>query len=172
MSEGGTSARSDLIGGAGWIFFGLAICVGSSRMDRFEAMGATLYTMPGFVPGLFGALLMLLGAALLWRGWRRTHRRHPPAGAGPEERHAASDGTTINRRVAIVLALSLVYAAVLVGRTPFWLATVLYVTAFTWLFAQADRGAVRRALVALVTGVVTTAVVVLVFEQVFLVRLP
>ena len=54
MTEGGKTARSDLWGGAGWVLFGLLIVAGSLRMDRFESMGAQLYAMPGFVPGLLG----------------------------------------------------------------------------------------------------------------------
>jgi hypothetical protein len=61
MSEGGQSARSDLWGGVGWAGFGLAIIAASWRMDRFESMGAQLYTMPGFVPGMLGGALLLLG---------------------------------------------------------------------------------------------------------------
>ena len=54
MSDGGNTARSDLRGGAGWAGFGLLILAESLRMDRFTAMGAELYTMPGFVPGMIG----------------------------------------------------------------------------------------------------------------------
>jgi hypothetical protein len=202
MSEGGSSARSDLIGGAGWIFFGLAILAGAWQMERFEQMSASLYTMPGFVPGLFGALLVLLGAALALRGWRRQareRRQAMPAPMPPHGRAAAAlddgaehdDGAAPGNgatgvaagaagagarastaRVPIVLGLCLAYAAVLVGRAPFWLATVLFVTAFTWAFSPAPRGPLQRVLVAALAGVLTTVVVVLVFEQVFLVRLP
>ncbi len=49
-----TTARSDVYGGAGWIVFGLLIVVASLRMDRFTSMGASLYMMPGFVPGIPG----------------------------------------------------------------------------------------------------------------------
>ena len=49
MSEGVDSARSDLRGGAGWIGFGLLVVAESLRMDRFENMGSTLYTMPPYV---------------------------------------------------------------------------------------------------------------------------
>ena len=72
MSENiGQSPRSDIVGGALWIAFGAVIVEEALRMDRFTEMGATLYTMPGFVPDIGGALIMLLGAALALRGWRR-----------------------------------------------------------------------------------------------------
>ncbi len=160
MTEGGKTARSDLWGGAAWVGFGLLILAESLRMDRFESMGAQLYAMPGFVPGLIGGLIALLGAALMLRGLLQ--RRG--AQAGPAR--------LINTRVAITLALTLVYAGLLIGRVPFWLATALFVAVFVALFAPDDQTRTRRALVAVAAGVLTSAVVTLMFEQVFLVRLP
>lgn len=161
MSEGGKTARSDLWGGAGWVVFGLAIVVGSVRMDRFETMGAQLYTMPGFVPGMIGGLVALLGLVLMARGWvRRAHEAAAPV------------GPLLNRRILITLALALVYAALLIGHAPFWLVTALFVAAFVACFAPADTSPARRAAMALLTGVLTSAAVTLVFQHVFLVRLP
>lgn len=162
MSEGGKTARSDLVGGAGWVFFGLLIVTESLRMDRFTSMGAELYTMPGFVPGMIGSVIVLLGGVLMLRGWRRRAASRQDAPAEP----------LLNRRIGITLALSLAYAGGLVGRVPFWLATFLFVTAFVGCFAPPDTTPLRRLAVALLAGVLTTAVVTLVFEQVFLVRLP
>ena len=162
MTEGGTSARSDLWGGAGWAGFGMLILVGSLRMERFESMGAELYTMPGFVPGMLGGVLLLLGIVLMLRSWRRS-------------RHQAGTPTTeplFNRRIGIMLALSLVYAAGLIGRVPFWLATAVFVAIFVALFAPPEQPTVRRLTVSLLAGVLTSAVVTNVFQQIFLVRLP
>ena len=125
MTEGGTTARSDLWGGAGWAGFGLLIVAASVRMERFESMGAQLYTMPGFVPGMLGGVLLLLGAVLMLRGWRRSLRETVAEPATP----------LINRRIAITLALTLVYAGLLIGRAPFWLATALFVAVFVASFA-------------------------------------
>ncbi|MGE0329998.1 MAG: tripartite tricarboxylate transporter TctB family protein [Ramlibacter sp.] len=164
MSEGGKTARSDLLGGAGWVGFGLLIVTEALRMDRFTAMGATLYTMPGFVPGIIGSLIVLLGVVLMLRGWRRgkTEGKLPDADTGP----------VVNRRVGITLVLSLVYAGALLGRAPFWLVTALFVAAFTWFFAPDDQPPARRVIAALIAGAVTSAVVTVVFQHVFLVRLP
>lgn len=162
MTEGGTSARSDLWGGAGWAGFGLLIVAASWRMERFESMGAQLYTMPGFVPGMLGGVVVLLGLVLMLRGWRRSLRE---AGAEPAER-------LINQRVAITLVLTLVYAGLLIGRAPFWLATALFVAVFVASFAPEDQPARRRLVVSVLAGVLTSAVVTFVFQQIFLVRLP
>jgi hypothetical protein len=160
LDSGGRTARSDLLGGVGWILFGAAIVAAALSMDRFEAMGATLYTMPGFVPAIFGGALVALGAALALRGWRR-RAAATPAGAA-----------VLNRRVVLMLGLSLVYAIGLIGRVPFWLGTPVFVGAFIFLFTDDQRTLPRRAALAAVVAVVTTVTVVVVFEQVFLVRLP
>lgn len=153
------AARSDLAGGAGWMAFGLAILVASWRMDRFEAMGATSYTAPGLVPGLFGLALVLLGGLLAWRGWRA--RGGAQARAEP----------LLNGRIALMLLLTLGYAAGMVGRMPFTLGTGLFVALFCALFV--DAGSMpRRLLAATVAGVLTSVVIVFVFERIFLVRLP
>lgn len=164
MSDGGNTARSDLQGGAGWAGFGLLIVAESLRMDRFTAMGAELYTMPGFVPGMIGCVLVLLGTLLMLRGWRRRNS----AAAAPDD----SMPPVLNRRVLATLALTLVYAGGLIGRTPFWLATALFVVAFVWCFAPPEQARSRRLLAAAAAGVLTTIVVTLVFQYVFLVRLP
>ena len=160
MSQGGEAARSDLGGGVGWMVFGLVILGASWRMDRFEAMGATVYTAPGFVPAMFGFALVLLGAVLACRGWSVR-----PAADG------SSGEPLLNRRIGLMLAMTLAYAAGLVGRMPFWLATSLFVAAFTATFAD-TLPPTRRVLTALVSGVLTSAAVLLVFERLFLVRLP
>ncbi|HSV59957.1 MAG TPA: tripartite tricarboxylate transporter TctB family protein [Variovorax sp.] len=157
----GSSARSDMIGGACWVLFGALIVGGALRMDRFEKMGATLYTMPGFVPAMVGALLMLLGAVLALRGWLR----RPAALAAPVQ-------PLLNRRVLWTAALALVYAGLLIGRVHFLAATALFVASFVWLFTPEGTSRQRRWLVAILAGVLTALVVDLVFEDVFLVRLP
>ncbi|MCW5650478.1 MAG: tripartite tricarboxylate transporter TctB family protein [Ramlibacter sp.] len=162
MSEGVNNARSDLLGGAGWVIFGLLIVAESLRMERYTSMGAVLYTMPGFVPGMIGCVIVFLGAMLMLRGWRRR-----AAGRAGEP-----GGPVLNRRIAITLALCLLYAAGLIGRIPFWLATALFVAGFTWLFAPPEQARLKRLIAALVAGALTSAVVTLVFQQVFLVRLP
>jgi hypothetical protein len=162
MTEGGKTARSDLWGGAGWVGLGLLIVVGSLRMERFESMGAQLYTMPGFVPGMIGCLVAVLGLVLMLRGWLRRAREATADAAEP----------LLNRRIAITMLLSLLYAGLLIGRAPFWLVTALFVAAFVATFAPPEQPPARRLIVSLVAGVLTSAVVTLVFQHVFLVRLP
>ena len=68
----------------------------------------------------------------------------------------------------------MLYAGVLVGRMPFWLASSVFVFAFIALFewpSSAGRRA-RRLLEAAAIALGTVLAVMLVFERIFLVRLP
>lgn len=160
------SARADLVSGLAWMTFGAAIIAGALAMERFEAQGATLYSMPGLVPGLLGGMLALLGALLCARAVR----------GGALARPAARLWPGWNARLLAALAAMLLYALGLVGRMPFWLATFVFVAGFVALFQWRERGGrgerARGVLVALVCGAATSGLVSVVFEQVFLVRLP
>lgn len=154
-----SGSRSDLWGGAFWVAVGAVIAFESLRMDRFESMGATVYTYPGFVPGLIGAVVALLGLLLMARGWRASAVR----GDAPP---------FLNTRVLVALGLSLAYCLLLLTRVHFVLATALFVAAFTFLFTDAGAARVRRLAVACVSGAITALVVFFVFQEIFLVRLP
>ncbi len=155
----GSGSRSDLMGGAVWVALGAIVVVESLRMERFEAMGSTVYTYPGFIPGLIGALVALLGLALMARGWRARDV-------------AGNSDPLFNRRVVIALAASLAYCLVLLSHVHFVLATAVFVTVFTYLFSDTDRTASRRLITAGASGVITALVVYFVFQEIFLVRLP
>jgi len=154
------SARVDLVSAAAWIAVGGAIVGASWTMERLERHGAALYTAPGLVPGLLGLVLLALGVLLGVRAVREGALR--PGGINPSLREGWA-GT------ALVLALCLGYAAGLVGRVPFWLATFLFVTAFIAAF---EYPSLRRIAMAPVYGAATSLAVTWLFESVFLVRLP
>ena len=169
-ATGGVSARADFAGAIVWMAIGLAIVAAALAMDRFEAVGATVYTMPGLVPGILGAALTGLGLLLLVRAIR--------AGAIAELAGTwlpDSDGRSMLKRAVIATALALVYTLGLVGHVWFPAATVLFVFAFMMVFGVSPEGPrplARRAAIAAITAIATAAAVSLVFEQVFLVRLP
>lgn len=168
MTDDRPPPRADLVSAIFWMVFGGAIVVASWRMDRLEHMGAPAYTAPGLVPGILGLIILLLGALLGLRAFR-ARRLHRPA---PDS--AATDRGW--SRVAVVLLLFLGYAIGLVGHTPFWLGTFLFVFAFVLLFEypmRKERGQVARGVaMAVVYGAGTSVLVSQVFEKVFLVRLP
>jgi hypothetical protein len=161
MAEPLHKNHTDRLGGVLWMAFGLAIAVGAWRMDRFESMGAAIYTAPGLVPGIYGVLMMALGGLLALR-------RRPPLGA---EADAHSGQPLLNRRIAVMLVLALAYAALAIGRLPFGPVTAVFVAIFCGVFSD-QPSMPRRVLTAVATGVLTAVTVVLVFERVFLVRLP
>lgn len=172
MAESSPSPRADLLWALAWIAVGAAIFTGGFTMDRLERQNINPYTAPGLVPALLGIGIALLGTILLVRSVRR-------GGLA-----AALDGRTPadGGRLALALGLCILYAGGLVGRTllgfhvPFWLATALFVfvaiLALEWR-ARRERGELGRGIaIALACAVGTAAGVTLVFQEVFLVRLP
>jgi putative tricarboxylic transport membrane protein len=79
-----------------------------------------------------------------------------------------------SRPLLVAAVLGVVYAGVMVGRLPFWLASALFVFAFTAAFewGQGPAGRLRRIAEAALIGLGTGLVVTLVFEKLFLLRLP
>lgn len=148
------------------IAFGIGVVVESMRMPRLEELGVNPYTVPGIVPGVLGVSLVVFGLIMLVRSWR---------GASPPVGSAALPGSTV-WRLLLAIAVTLAYGAVLVGWLPFTLATFLFVTGFIVLFElrapDRRRAAGRIVAVAIVEGVIVAFAVALVFERIFLVRLP
>lgn len=165
--EGETAPRADFVSALLWVVFGGAIAIGSWRMDRLEHLHINKYEAPGLVPGILGTAIVVLGLVLAVRAVRGGALQASP-------RVAVAGGGFM----ALVFAFTLGYALLLVGHgIPFWLATLLFVSLFVYVFdgprqAALGRPVPRRALFALVCGGVTSAVVSLAFEQIFYVRLP
>jgi hypothetical protein len=164
----------DLLSALAFLTLGSAVALHSWRMPRFEHLDANPYTVPGLVPGLLGLLLALLGLTLLLRslpagGWRL------PRNAAPLAQYLRSWPA---RQLLWTLLLTLVYAGLLVGRIHFGLATFLFVTSFIILFERRSqppstgRKACLQILFALLQGLLVAVAVTLLFENVFLVRLP
>jgi hypothetical protein len=172
VEEEAGSPRSDFKDAVGWIALGLAILVGSITMDRLQQQNINPVTVPGLLPGLLGIAMILLGSAL---GVRSV--RHGALGQAPPA--ASSDEREQRKRVWIAIALCVGYGVVLVGHgIPFWLASTIYVTASILVFQRISRDPADRRLgvmawaKALVIGAAASVVTWLVFEMVFLVRLP
>jgi hypothetical protein len=164
--------RADLKDAIGWIVFGVAVLVGSITMDRLAQQNINPVTAPGLLPGLLGIAMIVLGSVLGVRSMRRgaLHQAGPVRSA--EDREQA-------RRVWTAIALCCGYGIVLVGHgIPFWLASTVYVTASIVVFRRLSRDPDERRLdarawiKALVIGAASSVITWLVFERVFLVRLP
>ena len=164
-------ARSELVQSAGWIGLGAAVLIASLRMDRLESQHINPYTVPGLLPGLLGIAMMLLGLLLALRSWRRGALAATHAVRGFDAVQA--------RRVALVVALCVTFGVGLVGHgLPFWLAAALFVSVAILALQRPQRAAagrrlgVRDVLVAIAIGLGAGGAITLVFQQVFLVRLP
>ena len=156
--------RADRLSGIGWILFGAVLVVHALMMETRDYLGATFLTGPGLVPALIGASIAILGAVLVLRGMR-----------GQVLAYFDTNAAHSGRRVAIALVLTLTYGLGMIGRMPFTIATVVFVTAFVFLFnlpVSSRRDAAVLAGKAALTGVVTAFVIAFVFETIFLVRLP
>lgn len=164
--------RSDLIGGLLWMFFGVAVLAASVGMDRLERQNINPYTAPGLLPGLLGIAMILLGSILALRSWRRgaLHAAATPDTADQRERR---------RRIAVVTALCLGYGVVLVGHgLPFWAASTVFVSGSILILRRMSRDVTKHAFtaravtMALVIGVCASVITHVVFQELFLVRLP
>ena len=149
----------------------MAVLIASLRMDRLASQNINPYTVPGLLPGLLGIVMMLLATLLGLRSWRRG-----ALAAAPERR--AIDLAVV-RRVALVLGLCVVFGVVLVGHgLPFWLAAAIFVSIAIVTLQAPQRAAagrrlgVRDAIVAVIIGLCAGGAITLVFQQLFLVRLP
>jgi hypothetical protein len=164
-------ARSELQQSAGWIALGLAVFVASWRMDRLESQNINPYTVPGLLPGLLGIAMMSLGGLLALRSWRRGALAATHAAFGFDAASA--------KRVALVVGLCVAFGVGLVGHgVPFWLAAAIFVSVAIFSLqwpqhvAAGRRPGVRELAKAAVIGLCAGGAITLVFQQIFLVRLP
>jgi hypothetical protein len=172
VDEKRASPRADLKDAIAWMVFGIAVLVGSLTMDRLEQQNINPVTVPGLLPGLLGIAMILLGGVMGVRSLRLGGLGQRQSARTPHQREAA-------RRVWIAIALCCGYAVVLVGHgIPFWIASSIYVTVSILVFRRMSNDPAERRLGArawtqsLVIGVLSSVITWLVFEQVFLVRMP
>jgi len=165
-------ARSELVQACAWGVLGLLVLIGSIDMDRLESQHINPYTIPGLLPGLLGMAMLLLSALFGWRAVRQGALT--PAAA----RKRALDPAQM-KRIAIVIGLCVAFAVGLVGHgLPFWLAATIFVTVAILVFEQPQRIEAGRSLSArdvasaLAIGLGAGGMITLIFQVLFLVRLP
>jgi hypothetical protein len=155
----------DRLFGAGWFALGVAVLVASWRMDRLEGLHINPWSVPGLLPGLLGALMIFFGAALFMRA---------PAPGGAEPASGAASG-----RIWLALVLCVGFAAGLLGHDlPFWLTAAGFMFVAIVAFRRLDRdaeapaGLGRLALESAAIALGASIAISLLFQEVFLVRLP
>jgi hypothetical protein len=171
---------ADRIGGLIWIAFGAAVVYGSWTMDRLESLGIPPATAPGVVPGLIGIGLIILGLVL-------ASRREPTARLAVEATSEATPAAATAgvahadafhwKRVMLSWVLCMTYGAVLLGRgLHYWILTAAFLFLHVLLLDETGRvpasPAPRRILLAAILAPAVATAVMLVFERIFLVRLP
>ena len=162
------SLRSDFLSAIGWMGLGIAILIGSVRMDRLENQDINPYTIPGLLPGLLGIAMTILGALLAARSWRSGL-------LAPTVRTPRAD----RKRLVLVLGLCLAFGVVLVGHgLPFWLAAAIFVSVAILSLQSPQRQSagqklsLRMIVSAMAIGLGAGFAITLVFQELFLVRLP
>lgn len=164
--------RSDFWQGVGWMVFGLVVLVLSITMDRLQSQNINPYTIPGLLPGLLGIAMMLVGGIVAVRSWRRGAFDHPREPFTAHQRE-------VRKRVWTVVALVTVYSVVLVGHgLPFWVASAIFIAGTILILQRMSQAEEERRLTprlwikALVIGVLASVITQVVFQDIFLVRLP
>ena len=162
------SALADLLWSLVWIVLGAAIVYGSWTMDRLEKMHIDPLTAPGLVPGVLGGFLVVMGTLLMLRSARAGGLQL--AGGLPQPQLDL-------KRLGTAFVLCVGYAAGLVGHgLPFWAATTLFVAGsiviFQWPERRRNGTLAKGVAIALACGAGAAAAVTLVFQELFLVRLP
>ena len=168
--EPDAAPRADLADAIGWTALGLAVLVGSWTMDRLENQDVPPFAAPGLLPGLLGIVLVLMGSLLMVRSVQRSRLR-----AGP----VATEGLLgpAPGRALGVIGLCVLFGGGLVGHgLPFWLAAALFVTVAILFLRRGPGGEKRLGLRAVgfaaVVGLGSGVAITLLFQQLFLVRLP
>jgi hypothetical protein len=161
--------RTDLWVAAGFLVFSAAVLTLTLRMPTYTDQGGQLYTAPGLVPSFYGVVIGLLS---LWLAGRAIGAGALGSAGRGEHRETGNS----NARFVLAAGLGVVFIVGLIGRMPFWLAAAIFVTAFVaafeWRPGLDAKARARRLAAALPIGLCTGILVTLVFERVFLVRLP
>lgn len=174
---------ADRVGGLIWVVFGAAIIYGSWMMDRLTQLQIHPATAPGLVPALLGAGIAALGLILMLRSeatstgdFSVAAEKDAAAGIDATDEAPIEDGLAL-KRVLLSWALCITYGGLLLGRSaPYWVLTVAFLFLHINLIdetnnvpAKLDK---RRALIAAILAVAFATAVALIFEKIFLVRLP
>lgn len=163
------NAKIDQWTGVALFLLGASMLVGGLTMDRLEIRQIHPASIPGLVPMILGATMMIC-STLLVIGARQ--RRADAAGIRQGSRD--SDGSLKN--LAFTAGYSVFYALVLVGTLPFWIATAIYLSVFyihfSWRPDARTPHRLKRIGLGATFGVAGALAVSTLFEQGFLVRLP
>jgi putative tricarboxylic transport membrane protein len=171
---------ADRIGGLIWVTFGAAVIYGSWVMDQLDSLKIPPATVPGLVPGLLGAGLLIFGLILMMRPVGTIVETSSFAEIAPDATAPESDASEQEfawNRLSLSWTICMTYGGLLLGRgIHYWILTAAFLLLHFLLLDETDRVPAhpdrsRIILAALLAPVIAT-VVTLIFQYVFLVRLP
>ncbi len=163
--------RDDRLDAALFAVSGVVILVASWRMERLTDRGIEAWSAPGLMPGLLGALMLLLALVMAWRARRGTESAAAAAGSDEPPASGGAAGTVL------ALLLCVAFAGFTLGHGwPFAVEGAVFIFVFTSCFSWSEwraQGRLARGLAqtAAVASAASTLIAWL-FESVFLVRLP
>lgn len=164
-------AKADFITSVILTAFGIAVVVLSIQMPTMADFNQSKFSAPGLVPGFIGAMLTLLSLSMMFRSIKRRGMMEiVPKGSLKEL--LAQEST---RRIMKTLGLCVLYA-LLLGKLWFPIPTFFFIFIFIMLFEYDFKAAFspqrKKVLVAFIIALLSTILVTLVFQGLFLVKLP
>ena len=163
--------RADFYTALTLIAFGITALAMALQMPRVMGRGESPYSAPGLLPAILGTVIAGLGFILLVRSLVRTKGRVGVSGSS--FKHFFTETGTI--RIIVTIALCLCYTALL-GKVFFPLLAFLFIFVFVLCFEyelkESLRSQIKKILAAALLAVCTSAGVTLIFQYLFLVRLP
>ena len=169
--------RADMVAGLIIIVVAAAFAAGSLAMP-WDGSEWGIYAAPGLVPLLLSVILILTGLVLVLRSalanvyYAKLQQAAMEEAASIEvsedlkEKGNVSKSVPEWKRIVLTVALVSVYIFLLLGRLPYMIATAIFVAVF--ILAFKGGGIVK----AVLTGGLTAVSVWLVFEKIFIIRLP
>ncbi len=171
MTEKST-AKADFITSLILLAFGIAIVVMSIQMPMATDANQSKFSAPGIVPGFIGAMLSFLSLAMLLRSLKHGGASDLAPKPGAVKRLFAQETTA---RILKTTGLCVAYA-LLLGKLWFPIPTFFFafafITLFEYDFKSAFKPQIRKVIMAFAIALISTALVTLVFQGLFLVNLP
>ncbi len=152
-------------------------CTVHGRWTGWSLLKIPPATVPGLVPGLLGAGLIVFGLILLLRPTDYVPGTESFATDLPKEDTPVADSGFSWKRLILSWTICMTYGGLLLGRgVHYWILTACFLAAHILLLDDTDNVPARPdlhriVLVAILAPVIATAVT-LVFQYIFLVRLP
>ena len=165
-------AKADFITSLTLLAFGVAIVVMSIQMPMSADANQSKFSAPGIVPGFIGVMLSFLNLTILLRSLRRGGASNLVPKPGAVKRLFGQETTV---RILKTTALCVAYV-LLLGKLWFPIPTFFFAFAFIALFEYDFKSAlkpqIRKLAVAFAIALISTALVTIVFQGLFLVNLP